>query len=80
VAKKLDVQTCIDCYLKIAQEVFIPKKRASVVPSLVLKSFGSAIFSAKRLEEAIGDVLQKCEPQLEKDTPLRISTEQRCNV
>ena len=74
------MQTCIDKYLIITRKVFIPKRIAYVVPALVLKTLGTAIFSAKRLEDEIRDILKEYKLPLNEKMLLRSSTEPRCNV
>jgi hypothetical protein len=70
----MDVQSCIEAYLVLAQEIFTPRSRIKLGGAYLHKVFGSATFSAKKLEAGIKRVIRENSSQLAA-TPLAESSE-----
>ncbi|KAI0966217.1 acyl transferase/acyl hydrolase/lysophospholipase [Xylaria arbuscula] len=50
---EMDVETCIETYLKLSKVVFKPRKRAKVLGRILLNTLGQAPFDHKLLEQEI---------------------------
>lgn len=70
----MDVQSCIDAYLVLAKEIFTPRRRIKLGGAYIHKVFGSATFSAKKLEAGIKKVIRENSSQ-PAATPLAESSE-----
>jgi hypothetical protein len=55
----MSVQSCIEAYTALAQDIFTPRSRTRLGGALLHKMFGSATFSAKKLEAGIKEVIRK---------------------
>ncbi len=74
----MDVQSCIDAYLGLAQDIFTPRRRTMLGGAFLHKIFGSATFSGKKLEEGIKKVIRENHP-LTNMTPVTRSNEGEAN-
>lgn len=61
----MDVQTCIDKYKRLAEEVFKPRKRTRIGGASLHKLIGNATFSASKLENAVKEILSTVHPPLD---------------
>ena len=76
----MDVQTCIDIYKGIAQEIFTPRKRTFIGGRFVHSVLGSPAFSGVRLEKKIEEVLASLDPPLPRDVLLICQDMKECKV
>jgi hypothetical protein len=58
----MSVQSCIEAYTDLAKDIFTPRTRTKLGGVFLHKLFGSATFSAKKLEAGIKDVIRKNKP------------------
>ncbi len=58
----MSVQSCIEAYSRFAKDIFTPRLRTKLGGVFLHKVFGSATFSASKLEAGIKDIIQKNKP------------------
>ncbi|KAL1843209.1 hypothetical protein VTJ49DRAFT_2760 [Mycothermus thermophilus] len=56
---EMDIQSCIEAYTTLAQDIFTPRARTKLGGAFAHKLMGSATFSAQKLEDGIRKVIRE---------------------
>jgi hypothetical protein len=60
----MDVQTCIETFQTLAQDMFTPRLRVRFGGATMHRLFGSSTFSARKLEAAIQGIIRENAPKM----------------
>lgn len=78
---EMTVQECIDAYVHLSEQVFVPKRsRVPIVGKALAKWNMKEGFDSAKLEEAIKAITAKHEKSHDPNVKLRIDAEPRCRV
>ena len=78
--KEMDVQTCIDRYKTLAEDIFQPRKRTYVLGRLASNIVGHAAFSASKLRDSVKKILTSVDPPLSESALLLSDSSARCKM
>lgn len=78
----MTVQECIDAYVYLSEQVFVPKRsRVPVVGTILAKWKMKESFDSEKLKSAIKAIISKYDKTHDPDVKLRVDdAESRCRV
>ena len=77
----MTVQECIDAYIRLSEQVFVPKRsRLSLVGKAVAKWNMKETFDSEKLKKAIQESVAKYDKSQDPNVKLRIDDEPNCRV
>ncbi|KAL2267335.1 hypothetical protein VTJ83DRAFT_4612 [Remersonia thermophila] len=62
---EMDIQTCIECFTSLAQDVYTPRRRTRVGGALIHKLLGSTRYSTKRFQQLIRTMVRENHPDIQ---------------
>ena len=78
---EMTVQECIDAYIRLSEQVFVPKKsRLPIVGKLRAKWYMREGFDSEKLREAIRNIVAEYDKSKDPNVMLRIDAEPHCRV
>ena len=77
----MTVQECIDAYIRLSEQVFVPKKsRLPIFGKVKDKWYMKEKFDSTKLKEAIQNIVVEYDKSQDPNVMLRIDAEPRCRV
>ena len=78
---EMTVQECIDAYIRLSEQVFVPKKSwVPVVGNLRAQWYMKEKFDSAKLKEAIQNIVAGYDKSKDPNAMLRIDAEPPCRV